>query len=247
MKLRNILLSAELFLFAGIASAVAEDPADEDARRETIYITGAAVPEAGNNYMQYFLDTAGNGSLGTALFRYDGAAATEDVGYAAGYEKDDANEAFHDDPASADNKATDAGGDPGETGMTAPAESRPSGSDGLHAYDFALSYDYSITPEIGFTGREEGADNSDSAIAEPAASDDSRVPDKGPQSVLVFEKNAFKNGQINAQLIENDSRLEDSEEEGGILSLSGPIALLLVGVGIGIVLVMHTVTENKSS
>ena len=250
MKLRNIPLSAVLFLFVGIASAAAEDPADEDARRETIYTSGAAaVPEVGNTYAQYFLETAGNDSLSTALFRYDGAVATEDVGYAADYEKDGVNAAFHDDPASVDDEASpsDAAEKSGETEPDASDVSRAPGSDGLHAYDFTVPYEYSITSEIGFTGPEDGADDPDAAVAESpvAASDDSRASDKGFQLVLAFEKNAFKNSQIKAQFIEGDSRIE-AEEEAGILSLSTPIALLFVGLGVGIVVVMHTVTENKS-
>lgn len=248
MKLRNILLPAVLFLFAGIASAAAEDPADEDARRETIYTPGAAaVPEVGNTYVLYFLDTAGDDSLSTGLFRYDGADATEDISYADGYEKNGADAAIHDGSASDDDSSrSDAGEDPGNVETAGLAASIAPGGDGLHAYDFAVPYDNSITSEIGYTGREDSAEEPDSAVTEPAVSENSRVSDKGSQSILAFEKNAFKNGQIKAQFIASTSRLEDSEEESELLSLSLPIALLLAGVVIGIVVVIHTVTENKS-
>ncbi|MBR4255444.1 MAG: hypothetical protein IKQ16_10185 [Lentisphaeria bacterium] len=244
MNLRNILLPAVLFLSVGLASAVAEDPLDEDARRETIFTFGGAVPEGDNAYARFLLDAAENDPLCAALLlRYGGAAEMENGGFSVDYERDGAH-AVSQEASGPDDAASAAEAGSGKAATAGSAAFRNHGDDARRAYDFAISFEDSVTEEIGIAGREDGAEKNVFSVAETGASDDSRLLDKGT-AVLFFEKNACKNGQISSQFIVSSSRLEDSEEEDGILSLSTPIALLLVALGGGIVIVIHTVADHN--
>ena len=99
MKHRNVFLFAVIFS-AGIASAVAEEPADENMRRETTYLFGSSVTEGTSIYTPSFsYRTAGDNADETLLSEHSGLAGTESGrdDYSAGYKNDGTNKKKHED------------------------------------------------------------------------------------------------------------------------------------------------------
>ena len=78
MKRCNIFLAAVLFFSVGIVSAVAEEPDDEDTRRETIYLLGNPVVTKGDQtFTQTVYDIANETILSETQTKYSGIVQTE--------------------------------------------------------------------------------------------------------------------------------------------------------------------------
>ena len=143
MKRRNVFLFAVIFS-AGIASAVAEEPADESARRETIYFFGSsAVPEGTKIYTPSFVyDTAEDSADGSIVFELNVSPGTESVrdDYSSGYKNDGTNKK-HEASAAADPPEKS---EVSEAETSGTATSRASdGNEMLHVYDFSVPFAYS--------------------------------------------------------------------------------------------------------
>ena len=240
--------------FAGIAFAVSEDPVDEEIRRETIYSFSGTAAGDRDTYARYPDYEAGNNTLPAALFQYVGIVGMES-GWtydAAGYNNGDIPP-FNGDLTRSDVPAyrSEAGSEPAEDVPEGSIPFRTSGVDGdeLHAYDFSIPFDDSVTEEIGFTGRFDDDGRPVSFAANTAGSGDSRSSDKGMASSLFFDKNAFNIDSNRARIMSGNSRFGEFEDEKEFIGtpFSIPFALLCFALGLGIILVIHTATGKQSN
>ena len=205
MKLRSIFSAATLCLSVGIAFAVAEEPADEDSRRELIYSFGEAAASAkeDNTMAKALLQYAGasdpeNGWPDTVAYQNDGSTETDD-------------DAFRD-------------------------------------YDFSIPYDESMTEKIGIVGLMDDNGELISATSSTTATDNSPL-DKASDSILFFEKKAYRNAPDLTKITFESSISEDyegkKEEESLIVPLAAPISLLILIIGFGVILVTYTSRSKK--
>ena len=258
MKLRNVFSFAVIF-FAGIAFAVAEEPADENMRRETTYLFGRSVVTEGTKiYTPSFVySTAENNGDDTTQFERSGFTGNESGrdDYSAGYRNDGINKKRN-EAESADRQEQEPEfseeDEPEKDETAAPETSSTSdGNETLHIYEFSVPFDDRVTETIGFTGGD-GVDNP-LVFAEviPKLPDNSQLSDDGSYLFLSFEKNAFTNDENAAKILTGDSYDDEGEEESvfDIISKSFtiPFALLSIVVCGGLILVMFTSTGKKTN
>ena len=228
MKLRSYHLAAALFLFAGIAFAVALEPADEDSRRETIYTFHSPIAtESRKTFERLFYDTARKEDLTIKLLQYSSIAETESVW--GSYSTEDHN-----------------GG--GNTGSAAAPDSdgRVAGEDGFHVYDLAAPFGDRITEDIGFTGRRGGEYELNFGEAETREPEQYQLPENGASGILVFDKSFFLANENKAQILFGDPYAGDFNDNDVVaLPLALPIALLFLAIGAGIVLIIFTTIDDK--
>lgn len=70
MRLCSIFLAAATILSVGIVSAVAEEPADEETRRELTYISGSPAAVKGGSVFSRYFHQSGNSILASTLPRF---------------------------------------------------------------------------------------------------------------------------------------------------------------------------------
>ncbi len=233
MKLHNLLLSAALLLTIGAASAFAADPATEDTLTETTYTLNT--PTNGG----FYYATSGNNTLTVTLLQYAGTAESTQgwTYYAVGYKADGTTKTFEQALTLDNTNVT--GRELTDAEIATLKTYRTPDGDGLHAYEFTVSFDAETTEKIGFAGRN-GADNKlvYSPINE-APSNGYHFSDKGTESILFFGKKEFKNGNLKAQIMSSAAYVNG--ENGGAMGapLPAPVVTLLIALGFGAALVMY--------
>ena len=251
MKRRNVFLFAVIFS-AGIASAVAEEPADESARRETIYFFGSsAVPEGTKIYTPSFVyDTAEDSADDSIVFEFNVSHGTKSVrdDYSSGYKNDGTNKK-HEASAAADPPEKS---EFSEVETSVPAASRASdGNEMLHVYDFSVLFDSSVTETIGFTGRDGRDDPLYLAELSLMTPDNILLSENGSFSFLSFEKNAFTKDQTGAKILVGDSYRDDTVEETIFEIFSSmftiPFTLLSLAICGGSILILFTSSGKKAN
>lgn len=256
MNLRSVFSHAVVFSL-GIAFAVAEEPADENTRRETTYLFGDVKDTEGTStYARFFYDSAENDTSDMTRFQYDGTAGIESGrnDYSAGYKKSDVIPRIREASFSGETRPPlppeESESETDETAPQAAASYEPDNGEPLRVYDFSISFDDSVPEEIGFTRNKDG--NSPvfpfEGIAEPT--DNSRLSDNA-YTFLAFEKNAFTAEQNRAQLLSGNS-YTDNDDEKTIFDLissviSIPFAMISVAVCSGLILVAFTSTGKKTN
>lgn len=255
MNLRNVFLSAVIFS-VGIASAVAEEPADENTRRETTYLFGDSAAEGTSSYTR-FLDFAENDPADAMLFEHSGSNGSESglSDYSVGYTKGDIYLKRHEASTPADSRdpLLSAEKDPAKDETAQQAASRLSDEDivALHFYDLSVSFADSVSETIGFTGRDNR--NNPLVFFEVAAEtpDNLLLSDNGSYKFLSFEKNAFSEESNRAKLLSGNTLADYDDEENifDIISslLSIPFALVSIALCSGLMLVMFTSTGKKTN
>jgi len=230
MRLCNFFLAAAVFLLVGISRPVAGEPADEDTLRETTYSLNDTVAVKGNNsFAQYFND-AKNDSLTIILPKYKGTTETKSLWalYTPGYHNTDTKTSF------------DGSTDPADAQASHPADNGIS-----QVYEFSVSFDNSISEDIGRTGQSDD-DSLDFLGVVAAGTDDRQLSDNGSSSILVFRKTTPRNSQNRARILSGGSYLNEFEKEEDFNSpLTTPIALLLLMFGFCIILVIYTSAGEK--
>lgn len=254
MNLRSVLLPAVSFSL-GIAFALAEEPADENTRRETTYLFGDVTNTEGTStYARFFFDSAENDTSNMTRFEDNGSAGIESGrnDYSAGYRKNDVIPRIHAASFSGDSRSLSHAENESAKNGTAPQAALPDSGNGeaLRWYDFSVSFDDSVSEEIGLTRRKDG--NTPlfpfEGIAEPPVI--SRLSNNA-YSFLAFEKNTFTAEQNRAQLLSGNSYTDNSEEETifDLIStvISIPFAMISVAVCSGLILVAFTSTGKKTN
>ena len=252
MRACNILLAAALFLFVGIVFADAEEPAEEDTRRDTIYSSGSPAVAKGNSFFtQYFYNPERKKALSIKLPRYNGIAKTESIWiyYYSGEDIDNSANAAPDDalPPSGPRMIQ-----PGEGGSLADAGA--GGVNTKHAddehgiYDLTVPFDHSVADGTDFAGAGESDTVLDFHEFKAGTSNELQSSEKkGVRLVLVFVEKAFYNSQNRARILSGITYVGDFEDEDKYATspLSVPLALFFVALGVGILLVMYTTVGNK--
>lgn len=226
MKRCNIFLAAVLFFSVGIVSAVAEEPDDEDTRRETIYFLGNPVAAQGNYaFSQHLYDTAKISVLDETQSKYSVIAQT----------------------AAGDTPAADKNGDNTASASLGNALTTHRAYDETSIYDLSKSFEYSFSQKLGFTGQNDSDTASGSTEANAETSDNSKLSDNGAYSILVFEKKAFKNDQNRPQITGASGRRngEIKKKEEFRSPVSAPFMMLVFLLCICIILVMSTTVGIK--
>ena len=228
MKLRIFLLLAALVLFAGSGFVVAEEPFDEDTRRETIYFLGNPVASQDDYFFtRFFSNPAKNGILSETVPQYGGVDLIESE--TASY--------FH----KADQKGNDTNTEVHEDSTTHRTEDKNS------VYEFANSFQSSITEKIGVMKQNDTIVILDSREDDAEASDEFQSSDNGTYSSLVFDKKTIRNDPNRPKFISGSAYTGDFKEEDLFLHspLSAPITLLIFMFGFCIVLIMATTVGIK--
>ena len=234
MKLRNLLLTATLLLTIGAASAFAVEPETEQALTETTY-TMSTTTTGG-----YYYATAGNNTLTVTLLQYSGNANTTDgwTYFAVGYKADGTTQTF--EQALTLDNTNITGRELTATEIAGLTTYRAPDSEGLHAYEFTVSFDAETTEKIGFAGRN-GSDNK--LVYSPvnaAPSNDFHFSDKDTNSILFFGKKEFKNGNLKAQIMSGAAFVDSGNGGAPVGSpLPAPVVTLLIALGFGAALVMY--------
>ena len=254
MNLRNVLFPA-VFFSLGIAFAVAEEPADENTRRETTYLFGdVTTAEGTSTYARFFYDSAEYDASDMTRFG-DGSARSENGrnDYSDGYKKDDIIPRIHaasysgDAPPPRPPAESDSA-----TNATAPqtASSDSDGSKALRFYDFSISFDDCVSEEIGLTRRNDGDEPLFPFEVVVKPPDISLLSDNA-YSFFAFEKNTFTAEQNRAQLLSGNSYTKNDNEESifDIISslFSIPFALVSIAVCSGLILVGFTSAGKNSN
>ena len=254
MKLRSLFLCA-VFISAGIAFALAEEPASENTLRECTYFLGnPTAAEDSNTATLSFYNTAEKGIIDLPPIERNGFAGTGRNDYAIEYKNESTGPAVHDASVSAARESLPPAENilsNGDT-TTAPTASRSSDDpQSLYVYDFSSSFYDSVTGKIGFTARN-GKENPlvfSEVIAETA--DSSQLPEKETYSFLAFVKNVFTNAQSGEQIIFDSSYLKKEEEENAAVSfisvIAAPFSLLSVSLCIGLLIILFTSTGKKEN
>lgn len=223
MKICNILLAVALFLSVGIIVAVAEEPADEDTRRDDIYTFGNSTAVKGKNaFTQYFYNTPRSNPLTITLPLYKGIAETESGRSLYSVEnRFTISNANADEASYADNE--------------------------MHVYDFDSSFDDSVMEKIGFIGRYVKDNVPDPFLVNARAPEGFQSLDNGTYAVLAFDKKVSKDSQNRPKIMSDGSYLGDYKEtqDYSASPYSAPMSLLLLLICFCIILVMHTTTEVK--
>ena len=255
MVFRNIFSAAILFFSADVAFAVAEEPADEETRRETTYtIFNPATADSKTLFARYFYDPAGNNRLTIRLPQYNGIAETESVwnhfstgfnpGGAQGASKEDLPRPNDNDDDNDNNPATVQS--TAETGLAEPEPANPAenhiAGDIHSVYDFSVHYENSITEAIGHTGRGDTENGFGVPEIETERLGNGQPPDNGVYSILVFEKEASSNILNRAKIHFEETNADMFNDDDGYKSspLTIPIALFFFMIGAGFLLVFFT-------
>jgi len=252
MRSCNILPAAALFLFVGIVFADAEEPADEDMRRDTIYSSVNPAAVKGNSFFtQYFYNPERKKALSIKLPRYNGIAKTENIWtyYYSGEDIDKGANAAPDDALHPSGSRTN---QPGEGGFL--ADSGAGGVNLKHAddergiYDLTVPFDPSVAAGADFAGAGESDTVLDFHEFKAGTSNELQSSEKkGARLVLVFVEKAFYNSQNRARILSGITYVGDFEDEDEFAPspLSAPLALFFVALGVGILLVMYTTVGNN--
>jgi len=258
MNLRNALLHAVCFSL-GIAFAAAEEPADENTRRETTYLFGEVTATEGTStYARYFFASAENDASDMSRFDYDNGSAgieSDRNEYSDGYKKEDVIPRIHAASYSGDTRSPQlsAESESATTGTASQAASRgpaKDGEDALRVYDFSVSFDDSVSEAIGFT--ESNDRNKPVFFFESTAEQpDNPLMSDNAYTFLTFEKNTFTIEQNRVQLLSGNSYTDNDEKETifDIIStlISIPFAMVSVAVCLGLILVAFTSTGKKTN
>jgi hypothetical protein len=225
MRLRNFFLAAAIFLSAGMVSAVAEEPAEGETRRETTHASGSRANENGQKaFTRSVPDTPDSSILTDILPQYSVIAGTED-----GRSRFPIGNYYNDETPSTDE---------------APAFRRDDVE--RHVYDFASPFDNSILNGLGFTGRKDSETESDLPEANAEQPDAFQLSDNGAYSILVFEKKVFRNDQNRPKIMSGGVYDRDiQEEEVSSSPLSTPILMLITMITFCIILVIATTVGLK--
>lgn len=259
MVFRNIFSAAILFFSAGIAFAAAEEPADEETRRETTYLVfNPATADSKTLYTRYFYDPAGNNRLTIQLPQYNGITETESVWshFSTGSNPGDAQGASLENPPRSN--ANDDGVDndsaaryTAETGHAEPessnsAENRVVG-DMRGAYDFSIPFEDSITEAIGYTGSGDTETGFGVSEIETVRTVNGQQSDEGVYSILVFEKKAASNNPNRAKILFEEANADMFNYDDGYNNspLTIPIVLFFFVLGAGVFLVFFTTINQE--
>lgn len=257
MKLRSVFSAAALFLSAGVAFALAVEPADETTRRETIYpFRNPTPPENNNTFARYFSDNAGNSTLTITLIPYTSITETEDVQglYSIGHIINSKPRGSSDEGSALSGDArtsqSDAGSKQAESETTAPVANRAIGEDRLPAYDFSVPFDKSITEEIGFTDIRDIDDENELGFlrSEDKEPDDSQISENRSYSILAFEKRAFHNSPNRAQILfggDYNKKFKKMDDDEISVPVAFPLSMLTFAIGAAILLTVFTSAEKK--
>jgi len=246
----SIFLVATIFFLVGICFAVAEEPADEDARRETTYtFVNPSTANVQALLNQYFFNTPRDIPLTITLPRYRGVAEIESLWsfYSVGYQFDDLKNLFDETlrPGSAQTGRTVDGRGVEAAGQANPSAS-PTGNE-PRVYDLSCSFANSVTYNIGLAGRDDYDVFFRFRAADADAADDSLSSDDGTASILKFEKTLSNNGENGPRIMSGGSYGNDISEGDGYYGtpLSTPLTMLLLLIGFFIVVVMYTTVGIK--
>ena len=232
MTIRSLFLTVSLFLSVGIAFGAAEEPVDEDTRRETTYFLGN-VAEAKAPLFQFFSEFQNtDAAKSESSWAYD----------TAGDESDEATN-LNGDLTAAPASQSIAGKESAETGTAALAASRASDNASFfHAYDFSVPFSDSILEKNGFWGHID--DDNQPVSATPLASESADM--QRINALFFFDKKAFSNDLIDARIMSERSNIDDllKKEETFSSPLSTPFSMLFILIGFGIILVIYTAPMN---
>ena len=251
MKSCNILLAAALFLFVGIVFADAEEPADEDTRRDTIYSSGSPAAVKGNSFFtQYFYNPERKKALSIKLPRYNGIAKTENIWtyYYSGEDIDNGANAAPDDALHPSGSRTIQPGEGVLADAGAGGVNKKHADDERGIYDLTVPFDHSLADGADFAGAGESDTVLDFHEFKTEASDELQSSEKsGVYPILVFVEKAFYNSQNRARILSGITYVGDFEDEDKYTTspLSVPLALFFVALGVGILLVMYTTVGIK--
>lgn len=248
VRLCIFFLSAVLLFPLG-AYADAEGPADENARREFMYSFGNPDPAKGEDaFTRYFYNSAGKNALTITLPKYDSIADTGIVwgSYAVEYRSGGTDAAFGRSPGPADDGASRSDSEAGHADIVTDVSTASRSEDAPHVYALDDPFDRKVLDEIGYTGRDDNDGSFVFAEDNSDASAGARLSDGGAYSILVFEKKAFHNSQNRAGISFDEYYGRDTEEEDYSASpYAIPIAMLVLMLGFGIVLAMHTTAGGQ--
>jgi hypothetical protein len=225
MKLHNILLTAALFISAGIASALDESPADEETIQSFTFNTA-------NNV--YYWQTAGNNTLTVTLMQYKGEATDEDgwTYYAVGYDKDGI---AWEQALTLENENISGTEITGKDKAALPTYRNGD----FDAYKFDVSFNDKEIEKIGIRGRNGSGNQNVYSADNNQATNKTHFSDQNTETVLFFGKNQFQNGTIAAVITAGGSYVNNGNGGNMGAPLPAPVATLLIALGFGAALLMY--------
>ena len=119
--------------------------------------------------------------------------------------------------------------------------------DELQVYEFAISFDNSITKTIGVTERNDSYQPSVFPDAGAESSDGSPSSDNGAYAILVYEKKVFRDGMNRPKTMSGGFYGDNIKEEDDVSKspLSTPILLLVFMLTFCIILIISTTVGIK--
>lgn len=249
MRVFIIFLSVVFFPFISAGYAFADEPADEDTRREITYAFGNHDPAKGENaFIRYFHHTDKNIVLTITLSRYSSIDETEKVwkSFSTDYKNGGTNASFDGSSDYANEQAAQAASESRFADAETGGANANRTDDELMVYKIDVPFDKSAVDKAGTAGY----DDSDTLFVFPEVktetSEGVQLSDGGTYSILVFEKKAFANSQNRAKILFGGSYTQSAEEADYSTSpYAIPLAILFLTLGGGIILAMFTTTGAK--